>query len=146
MNGVLTNPPKVPKLKSLAAIYAAEDARKAASNLPLEFLEESSSTTSNIESETLDFEEISSSFASEENDLNNGGWGAFEVSLKDLRARCKATKKRKAGDKPKEADDLDKPLIVLKAKRSKSFYAVRSKSMGTEAISEFLIVQGLNGE
>jgi hypothetical protein len=138
--GVLENPPRVPKLKSLTAIYAAEDARNVASNPPWEFPEESSSTTSDMESDTLDFEEISSSSASEENDVNTRVWGTFEVSLKDLRARCKATKKRKADAKPNEADDLDEPLIVLKAKRSKFSYAMRSKSMVPEVISGCLSV------
>jgi hypothetical protein len=140
--GVLANPPRVQKIKSLANIYAAEDARKAASNLTWEFPEESSSTTSDMESEPLDFEEISSSAASEENDDNTGSWGisTFEVSLKDLRERCKATKKRKADAKPNVADDLDEPLIVLKAKRTKSSYSVRSKSMVPEVIQGCLSV------
>lgn len=145
--GVLTNPPKFLKTKSLAAIYAAEDARKAASfDSLLKFPGEFCCTTSNVKSEPIDFEEIYSSFGSEENDLENGRWGALDVSLKDLRARCKATKKRKADAKPKETDDLDEPLIVFKAKRSKSCYAVRSKITVTEVISECLLVQGLKGE
>lgn len=145
--GVLTNPPKVLKIKSLAAIYAAEDARKAASfDSPSKFPGEFSCTISNIKSEPINFEEIYSSFGSEENDLETSRWGALDVSLKDLRARCKATKKRKADAKPKETDDLDEPLIVFKAKRSKSSYAVRSKITVAKVISECLVVQGSKGE
>ncbi|KAJ4791415.1 hypothetical protein LUZ62_042661 [Rhynchospora pubera] len=129
---LLENPPRAAKVKSLADIYAAEDARKSPSTL-------------NIKSEPLEFEEVSSSFTSEERNLNIGGWSTCEISLKDLRARCKTTKKRKADAELKEADDLDEPLIILKKKRSKSSCAATSKSIVTNAISESLTVQGSEG-
>lgn len=120
-----------PRLKKIHIIYEEDSDRD-------------SSTFKRVKTEVIDSEEVDSPSTSElglasVSDMD-GGQDCHDVSLKDIRAQCKAKNRKtskstvegcgtKYQDKTKEEFDLDKPLIALKQKRQKTSPAKANKKM-----------------
>lgn len=120
-----------PRLKKIHIIYEEDSDRD-------------SSTFKRVKTEVIDSEEVDSPSTSELGLASvsdkDGGQDCDDVSLKDLRAQCKAKNRKtskstvegcgtKYQDKTKEEFDLDKPLIALKQKRQKTSPAKANKKM-----------------
>ncbi|CAL4915139.1 unnamed protein product [Urochloa decumbens] len=103
-----------------------------------------SSTFKRIKTEVIDYEEIASPSTSELSVASvvckDSEQDCHDVSLKDLRAQCKAKNRKtskimvegcgiKNQAKTKDEFDLDKPLISLKQKRPKTSPAKKNRKM-----------------
>ena len=123
-------PRRSPRLKKIHIIYDEDSDRD-------------SSIFKRVKTEVIDSEEIASPSISElsVDSVSNkdGEQDCHDVSLKDLRAQCKAKNRKtskftlecgiKNGTKIKEEFDLDKPLIALKQKRAKTSPAKANRKM-----------------
>ena len=123
-------PRRSPRLKKIHIIYDEDSDRD-------------SSIFKRVKTEVIDSEEIASPSTSElsVDSVSNkdGKQDCHDVSLKDLRAQCKAKNRKtskftlecgiKNGTKIKEEFDLDKPLIALKQKRAKTSPAKANRKM-----------------
>ncbi|PAN48933.1 hypothetical protein PAHAL_9G413500 [Panicum hallii] len=130
-------PRRSPRLKKIHIIYDEDSDRD-------------SSTFKRVKTEVTDSEEIASPSTSElsVDSVSNkdGEQDCHDVSLKDLRAQCKAKNQKiskvklegsgiKNEAKIKEEVDLDKPLIALKQKRPKTSPAKANRKMEALASS-----------
>ena len=124
-------PRRSPRLKKIHIIYDEDSDRD-------------SSIFKRVKTEVIDSEEIASPSTSKlsVDSVSNkdGEQDCHDVSLKDLRAQCKAKNRKtskvmlegcgiKNGTKIKDESDLDKPLIALKQKRPKTSPAKANRKM-----------------
>lgn len=134
----LISPRRSPRLKNIRVIYGEHSE----TNYP---------TLRPVKTEVIDLEEIASPSNPEFNDDSVGDEDFQNVSLKDLRAQCKAKNRRalkvdserpdfknqrQCGKRnledevPKEEVDLDEPIIAFRQKRQKTSPTKSNRTMG----------------
>uniref|UniRef100_A0A0E0NXU3 Uncharacterized protein n=1 Tax=Oryza rufipogon TaxID=4529 RepID=A0A0E0NXU3_ORYRU len=134
----LISPRRSPRLKNIHVIYGEHSE----TNYP---------TLGPVKTEVIDLEEIASPSNPEFNDDSVGDEDFQNVSLKDLRAQCKAKNRRalkvdserpdfknqrQCGKRnledevPKEEVDLDEPIIAFRQKRQKTSPTKSNRTMG----------------